>query len=67
MGADLLDVAVVLGVVEKSGVHFCFQGEHLGQGRERAREAVLQGRVGEALRRVVAAAFERPVQKIAAE
>ena len=30
-----------LGVVEKSGAHLSFGGEHLGQGRERAREALL--------------------------
>ncbi|MCK6592669.1 MAG: recombinase RecA [Polyangiaceae bacterium] len=39
--ADLIDYAVALGVVEKSGAHLSFGGEHLGQGRERAREAVL--------------------------
>nr|WP_044235515.1 recombinase RecA [Chondromyces apiculatus] len=39
--ADLLDHACQLGVVEKSGAHLSFGGEHLGQGRERAREALL--------------------------
>jgi recombination protein RecA len=39
--ADLIDYAVALGVVEKSGAHLSFGGEHLGQGRERARDAVL--------------------------
>jgi recombination protein RecA len=39
--SDLLDYAVVLGVLDKSGAHLSFGGEHLGQGRERAREALL--------------------------
>ncbi len=40
--ADLVDCAVNLGVLEKSGTHLSFGGEHLAQGRERAREAVQQ-------------------------
>jgi recombination protein RecA len=39
--ADLIDYAVMLGVIDKSGAHLSFGGEHLGQGRERAREALL--------------------------
>src|SRR5439155_10141709 len=39
--ADLLDFGVMLGVIEKSGAHLSFGCEHLGHGRERAREAVL--------------------------
>ncbi len=38
---DLLDAAVERGLVDKSGSHLSFGGEHLGQGRERAREALL--------------------------
>ena len=38
---DLLDYGVMLGVIEKSGAHLSFGGEHLGQGRERTREAML--------------------------
>jgi recombination protein RecA len=38
---DLIDVAVERGLVEKNGSHLSFGGEHLGQGRERAREALL--------------------------
>src|SRR4051812_21394809 len=38
--ADLIDYAVTLGVIEKSGAHLSFGGEHLGQGRERARESL---------------------------
>jgi recombination protein RecA len=55
--ADLIDYAMVLGVVEKSGAHLSFAGEHLGQGRERAREAVLsKGPLAGALRAAVEAA-----------
>jgi recombination protein RecA len=38
---DLLDYACQLGVVEKSGSHLSFGGEHIAQGRERAKEALL--------------------------
>ncbi len=34
---DVLDLAVNLGLVEKSGTWFSFRGERLGQGRENAR------------------------------
>jgi recombination protein RecA len=55
--ADLIDYATSLGVVEKSGSHLSFGGEHLGQGRERAREAVLgKGTLAGALRAAVEAA-----------
>ena len=55
--ADLIDYALLLGVVEKSGSHLSFAGEHLGQGRERAREAVLsKGTLAGALRSAVEAA-----------
>jgi recombination protein RecA len=55
--SDLIDYAMMLGVVEKSGAHLSFGGEHLGQGRERAREAVLgKGTLAGALRAAVEAA-----------
>src|SRR6185369_6880108 len=54
--ADLIDMGVMLGVVEKSGAHLSFAGEHLGQGRERARDSVIRGGVGQALRAAVEAA-----------
>jgi recombination protein RecA len=57
--ADLIDFAVALGVVEKNGAHLSFAGEHLGQGRERAREAVLsRGALAGALRGAVDAALK---------
>jgi recombination protein RecA len=37
---DLLDLAVVQRVVEKSGAWFSFKGERLGQGRENAKTAL---------------------------
>ncbi len=55
---DLIDQAILLGVVDKSGSHLSFAGEHLGQGRERAREAVLsKGPLAGALRTAVEAAL----------
>ena len=69
--ADLIDYAMQLGVVEKSGSHLSFAGEHLGQGRERAREAVLQkGALAGALRDAVGAATptrKQPRETVAAE
>jgi recombination protein RecA len=54
---DLVDSAMVLGVIEKNGAHLSFGGEHLGQGRERAREAVLaQQKLADALREAILAA-----------
>src|SRR5438874_733037 len=35
---SLLDVAVDLGIVKKSGAWFTYEGEQLGQGREKAKE-----------------------------
>ena len=54
---DLLDYATSLGVIEKSGAHLSFAGEHLGQGRERARDTILKGAVAPALRSAVNAAL----------
>ena len=57
--SDLIDYAVALGVVEKSGAHLSFGGEHIGQGRERAREAVLaKAPLAGALRSAVEAALK---------
>lgn len=54
---DLLDYALVLGVVDKNGSHLSFGGEHIGQGRERAREVILgKPALSTALRAAVAAA-----------
>jgi len=37
---DILDLAADRGIVEKSGAYYAYQGERLGQGREKAREVV---------------------------
>ncbi|MGZ3481696.1 MAG: recombinase RecA, partial [Myxococcaceae bacterium] len=37
-GGEALDLAVTLGLVEKSGSHYLLDGERIGQGRERAVE-----------------------------
>jgi recombination protein RecA len=39
--ADLLDLAVARGHVEKNGAYYNFAGSSLGQGRERARQALI--------------------------
>jgi recombination protein RecA len=36
--ADVLDLAVELDIVEKSGAWYSFKGERIGQGREKARD-----------------------------
>jgi recombination protein RecA len=40
--ADILDTAVRVGTVEKNGNYFVFAGERFGNGREKAREALLE-------------------------
>ena len=35
---SLIDMAVDLGIVKKSGAWFTYEGEQLGQGREKAKE-----------------------------
>ena len=55
--ADLLDLAISRGVVDKSGAHLTFDGEHVGHGREKAREALLVNtEMNQALRSAVIAA-----------
>lgn len=39
--ADLLEMAAACGVIEKSGQHLMLAGKSLGNGRERARDALL--------------------------
>lgn len=39
--ADLVETAVVCGVLEKSGSHYTLDGRSIGQGRERTREGLL--------------------------
>jgi recombination protein RecA len=38
---DLVDLGVEKGAIEKSGSHFAFGGERIGNGREAARDAIL--------------------------
>ncbi|MEZ4443803.1 MAG: recombinase RecA [Polyangiaceae bacterium] len=40
--ADLLDVAIEAGIVDQKGSHFSFGNHRLGQGRDRAREKLLE-------------------------
>ncbi len=56
--ADLLDAALVLGVVTMDGQQQVFEGESLGQGRDQAREALGQGTVEHRLREAVNTAFK---------
>jgi recombination protein RecA len=39
--ADLLDLAVAASTIEKNGAYYSFDGSTLGQGREKARQALL--------------------------
>ena len=40
-GADLVEVALGAGILEKNGTHYCFGGKSVGQGRDRTRDALL--------------------------
>jgi recombination protein RecA len=54
---DLLDLAIARGIVDKSGAHLTFDGEHVGHGREKAREALLvNSEMSAAMRSAVLAA-----------
>ena len=61
--ADLLDVGETVGVIEKSGMYFSFAGGSLGQGRERAREALMQGTLGAKVRCAIEAADKGGLRK----
>jgi len=66
--SDLIDYGCQIGIVEKSGAHLSFGGEHLGQGRERAREALLGNeRLLSTLRAAVIAGSEARVGARSAE
>ena len=61
--AELIDLGCDRGVIEKSGTHLSFGGQHLGNGRERARETVigdaaLRARLRDAVRAVAAKTTE---------
>ena len=58
--AEVLDAGVERGVIERSGSHLTFAGAHLGNGREKCREALvanpaLLARLRDAVRAAVAA------------
>jgi recombination protein RecA len=63
---ELIDLGVDLGVLDKSGSHMSFGGTHLGNGRERVRDALagdaaMSARLGEAVR---AASAKVPTKEI---
>src|SRR5690606_36987700 len=65
--SDLLDLGIARGIVDKSGAHLSFGGEHLGHGRERARETLLGNvEMSEALRRAVLASIPTRGARVAA-
>ncbi len=41
---DVLDLGVEMGIVDKSGAWFSYQGERIGQGREKARDFLNENR-----------------------
>ncbi len=41
---DMLDLSVEMGIVDKSGSWFSYKGERIGQGREKAREFLIENR-----------------------
>ena len=53
---ELIDLGIAHGLVEKSGAWIGFDGERIGQGRERARQALLENaELNERLRAAVLA------------
>ncbi|RYZ38024.1 MAG: recombinase RecA [Myxococcaceae bacterium] len=66
--AEVLDLAVSAGMVEKSGSHFSLRGERIGQGRERASEWLREHpEVLESLARELAGAVAPPVTQASVE
>jgi recombination protein RecA len=54
---DLVEMGLGLGLIEKTGSHYAFAGEQLGNGRERARETLMnRDDLGELLRQAAVAA-----------
>jgi recombination protein RecA len=41
---DVLDLAAEMGIIEKSGAWFSYNGERIGQGREKARDYLIEHR-----------------------
>jgi recombination protein RecA len=41
---DVLDLAAEMGIIEKSGAWFSYNGERIGQGREKARDFLIEHR-----------------------
>lgn len=65
---DLVDVALSCGVLEKSGSHLSFGGKSIGQGRDRARDAVFSTpELRETLRREVHKALPSAAERDARE
>jgi recombination protein RecA len=64
---DVLDLAVELDIVEKSGAWYSYNGERIGQGREKAREFLAENR--DLLREIAAMVREKsmPKQEILSE
>ncbi|MEZ4390263.1 MAG: recombinase RecA [Polyangiales bacterium] len=57
--SELMDLGVEQGVIEKTGSHLSFEGAHLGNGRERAREAIASnGAVEQRLRAALGAQLQ---------
>ncbi|MDQ1465819.1 MAG: recombination protein RecA, partial [Actinomycetota bacterium] len=56
---SLIDVGVDLGIVKKSGAWFTYEGEQLGQGREKAKQFLIENldmmmEISEKIRQTVA-------------
>ncbi len=69
---ELIDLGVELGVLDKSGSHLSFSGTHLGNGREKVREALssdaaLCARLSEAVRAMSARTPTREVAPAAGD
>jgi recombination protein RecA len=59
---DILDLAVARGIVDKRGAHLALDGELIGQGREKAREALIaDAGLLESLQRRVEAVSSEPI------
>jgi recombination protein RecA len=67
-GADLVETALAAGVLDKNGSHFTFAGKSIGQGRDKARDALLtEPKLFEAVQKAVLEALPSQAHRVGAK
>ncbi len=59
--AEVLDIAVAQGIIEKSGSFFSYNGERMGQGRDKAKAFLLENKdVYDAIKTKIQTGYKPP-------